>query len=263
MPTLEVRGVELAWSERGSGSAVLFVHETAATEAEWEPVADAVSSRARAILYDRRGWGESGVPEEYRRTTIEEQSEDAAALLESLDARPAVVCGAGVGAVVALDLMLRRPDFVAGAVLVEPPVLQLLPVATEAMSDDRRRLETAAAQGENVVGVYLSGALPALGPGIARLPEALVEAAREHPRSVLAELGMAASWRMQLRRLATAERPSEIVTSGSTPPLIRDAAKALAARLALGDAQELDSGSAPAHLGAPDGVAELALSLSS
>src|ERR1700757_4440441 len=110
MPTLEARGVDLAWRERGTGPAVLFVHETAVTGAEWEAVADAVSSRARAILYDRRGWGESGVPEDYGRTTVEEQSEDAAALLESLDARPAVVCGAGVGAVVALDLMLRRPD---------------------------------------------------------------------------------------------------------------------------------------------------------
>ena len=263
MPTLEARGVELAWSERGSGPAVLFVHETATTGAEWEPVADTVAGRARAILYDRRGWGESGAPEDYGRTTAEEQSEDAAALLESLDARPAVVCGAGAGAAVALDLMLRLPESVSGAVLVEPPVFQLLPVATEAMSDDRGRLETAAAAGENVVEVYLSGELPALGPGITRLPESLVEAARERPRSVIAELGMAAAWRMQLQRLAAAERPSAIVTSGSTPPLVRDAAAALAARLARSEAYELDSDTAPAHLGAPDAVAELALAVSS
>lgn len=262
MPTLEARGIELAWSERGGGRSVLLVHESGATGAEWKPVAHALSSRARAITYDRRGWGSSTAPEGYRRTTVEEQSEDAAALLEALDAKPAVVCGAGAGAVVALDLLLRSPELVSGGVLIEPPVLQLLPVATEAMSDDRRRLETAAAAGERVVDVYLSGALPALGPGISRLPEDLREGARRRPGSMIAELGMAAAWRMALPQLAGAERPTAIVTAGSTPPLIREAAVALASRLAGSRTEEVDSGEAPPHLGAPDAVAELALGLS-
>src|SRR4051794_8529442 len=108
MPTLEARGVEIAWSERGEGRAVLLVHETAASAAVWEPVAEAVAARARAISYDRRGWGHSSAPEDYRRTTVEEQSEDAVTLLESTRAAPAVICGAGVGAMVGLDLLLRR-----------------------------------------------------------------------------------------------------------------------------------------------------------
>ena len=88
MPTLEARGVELAWSERGEGAPVLLIHETAATGAVWEPVAAALSGRARAIVYDRRGWGASSAPDDYRRTTVEEQSEDAAALLEIGGGRP-------------------------------------------------------------------------------------------------------------------------------------------------------------------------------
>ena len=70
----------------------------------------ALSEGARAISYDRRGWGGSSAPDGYRRTTVEEQSEDAAALIESAAEAPAVVCGAGLGAVIALDLLLRRPD---------------------------------------------------------------------------------------------------------------------------------------------------------
>jgi pimeloyl-ACP methyl ester carboxylesterase len=261
MPTLADRGVELAWSERGEGLPVLLVHETATSAAVWEPLAERLARDARAIAYDRRGWGGSSAPDSYRRTTVEEQSEDAAALLRSVADGPAVVCGAGLGAVIALDLLIREPEALTGAVLIEPPLLQLLPPATEALSDDRRRLEVAASAGEDVIGLYLSGGLPALGPGITRLPDELTRAGREHPASLVAELGIAAGWRTPLPRLAGAEWPSAIVTSSSTPPLIRAASSALAGRLAGAAAHELDSGETPPHLGAPGEVAAIALEL--
>jgi pimeloyl-ACP methyl ester carboxylesterase len=261
VPTLEARGVEIAWSERGEGTAVLLVHETAAEGSVWEAVAEAVAAEARAISYDRRGWGESSAPQDYRRTTVEEQSEDASALLESAVAAPAVIAGAGVGAMVALDLLLRRPDLVAGTLLVEPPVLQLIPTATEALSQDQRRLEIAAAAGEDVIDLYLSGGLPTLGAEVIRLPEPMIAIARERPASLVAEMGIAAGWRMPLPSLASAERPSAIVTAASTPPLLRDVAVALADRLAHAWATEVDSGEGPPHLGASDEVAALALEL--
>jgi pimeloyl-ACP methyl ester carboxylesterase len=259
MPTLEARGVEIAWNERGQGRPVLLIHETAATGAIWEPVAEALAEQARAIAYDRRGWGDSSAPDDYRRTTVEEQSEDAAALIEAVADGPAVVCGAGIGAIIALDLLLRRTDLISGAVLIEPPLLQLIPVATEALSQDRHRLHTAAANGEDVIELYLSGALPALGPGVGRIPDATAAAARGRPASVVAELGIAAGWRMPLPRLAKAQSPSAIVTSGSTPPLLRDASAALAARLAQASAREVDSGAGSPQLGAAVEVASSAL----
>ena len=211
MPTLEARGVEIMWRERGEGPAILLVHETAANGEVWDAVGEALAPRARAISYDRRGWGASSAPEDYRRTTVEEQSEDAAALLESAKAAPAVVVGAGIGGIVALDLLLRRPDLVAGTLLVEPPVLQLLPMATEALSDDRRRLEVAAGAGEDVIDLYLSGGLQALGGGVSRLPAELIAAARERPASVVAEMGIAtgledAAAAPRLRRAAKHDR---------------------------------------------------------
>jgi pimeloyl-ACP methyl ester carboxylesterase len=262
VPTLSARGVEIAWSERGEGPPVLLVHETAADRTVWDAVGEAVSRGARAIAYDRRGWGESSSPVDYRRTTVEEQSEDAAALIETVVAGPAVVVGAGVGAMVALDLLLRRPDLLLATVLVEPPVLQLLPMATEALSHDRQRLEIAAAGGESVIDLYLSGALPALGAGVSRLPERLAAAARTRPASVIAELGIATGWRAPLTSLAAVECPSAIVTAPSTPALLRDAATALDTHLAGATALELDSGGAPPHLGAAGEVAALALSVS-
>jgi pimeloyl-ACP methyl ester carboxylesterase len=254
--------VQLAWGERGEGPSVLLVHETAATGAVWEPAADELSGQARAILYDRRGWGSSSAPDDYRRSTVEEQSEDAAALLESLDRGPAVICGAGVGAVIALDLMLRRPGLVTGTVLIEPPLLQLLPAATEALSEDRRRLEMAAAEGRPAVELYLSGELPALGAGATRIPDEIAAAARARPGSVVAELGMVAGWRMPLPRLSRAERSAVIVTGPSTPPLLRLASESLDAHLASSSAREVDSGDDAPHLGAAAEVAAIALELS-
>ena len=261
MPTLEARGVELAWSSRGEGQTVLLIHETAATGAVWEPVAEAVAKGARAVTYDRRGWGSSSAPQEYRRTTVEEQSEDAASLIESLDGGPAVVGGAGAGGVIALDLLLRRPELVRAGVLIEPAMLQLLPIATEALSDDRGRLEAAAAEGREIANLYLSGELPAFGPGVTRLPDELTAAARSRPESVIAELGMPATWRMPLPRLAAAERPSAIVTGSSTPVLLREAAEVLSGRLARSTRREVESGAAAPHLGGSKEVAGIVLEL--
>lgn len=265
MPALEARGVELSYGEEGTGAPVLLVHETGTGSRVWGPVISALEDGRLAVAYDRRGWGDSTVPDGYRRTTIEEQSEDAAVLLESLEAGPATVCGAGLGAVIALDLLLRRPELVSGAVLVEPPVLALVPEATGALADDRVALEEAYRDRglDGVIGLYLSGALGALGSDVGRLPTALTGEARERPEIVLAELGAAAGWSMPLVGLASAERPSAIVTSASTPPLLREAATALALRLAGSESREVGTGHGPPHVGAPREVAGLVFEMAS
>lgn len=262
MPTLEARGVELAWSERGQGPPVLLIHETAATGAVWDELAGTLSREFRAIAYDRRGWGDSSEPDDYRRTTVEEQSEDAAALIERTAGGAAIVCGAGLGAVIALDLLLRRNELVSAALLIEPTLLQLTPIATEALSQDRHRIEIAAGNRENVIDVYLSGGLPALGPGVRRTPEAAEAAARARPRSVMAELGIPAAWRMPLPQLSSADRPSVIVTSESTPPLLRSAAESLSARLGESTLQEVSSPHAPPQIGAAAEVAAIVAEVS-
>src|SRR4051812_11814540 len=109
MPTVEGAGVLLHYTERGQGPAVLLVHGLASDARAMAPVADAIAaSGARAIAYDRRGYGESGAPEPYGGPSVEEQAEDAAALLRAIDAAPAVVAGDDFGALVALDLVKRH-----------------------------------------------------------------------------------------------------------------------------------------------------------
>src|SRR5262249_194751 len=159
-------------------------------------LSETLSGEFRAVSYDRRGWGASSEPDEYRRTTVEEQSEDAAALIEEVAGDPAVVCGAGLGAVIALDLLLPRSELLSPAVLLEATPPQPPPMATEALCEDRHRMEIAAGAHENVIDVFLSGGFPALGPGAGRTPEQTAAAARQRPGSVMAELGIPAAWRM-------------------------------------------------------------------
>lgn len=260
MPTLHARGVELSWSDRGSGRPALLIHETGTGAAVWDGVGRELEDAGlRAVAYDRRGWGASTLPQGYARTTVEEQAEDAAAMLAGADAVPAALCGAGLGAIVALELAVRRPALVTGAVLVEPPALGLVPEATERLSEDRVALRDAVNDGglEAATELYLSGALEAVGPGASRLPAGLVEGARRDPTALLAELGAATAWAMPLALIREAERPVLIVTGPSTPALVRAASDALARLLAGSDRRELGGGTGPPHLDEPSGLAGL------
>ena len=106
--TVEAGGVALAYDERGSGPAVVLVHGTATARTVWRELVEALGDGVRAIAYDRRAYGDSGAPEPYGGTTVGEQADDLAELIEGLGAAPAVVCGHELGALAALDLAVRR-----------------------------------------------------------------------------------------------------------------------------------------------------------
>jgi pimeloyl-ACP methyl ester carboxylesterase len=251
-----INGVELSWRERGSGPPLLLLHETAASGAIWNPLIGALGGIARTIALDRRGWGGSGAPNHYGATTVEEQAADAAAVLEAVDAHPAQACGAGLGAVVALELLLRHRDLVRAAVLVEPPLFALLPQATEGIAADREALSAAVQRGgpEAAVDLYLAGGLSHLGPGAERIPEPIAAAARERPLSLFAELGAVPAWSLRSAEMAALEAPSRIVVGPSTPDLLRSAAGQLASRLGASELVEVAGRGLP-HVG---GAAELA-----
>jgi pimeloyl-ACP methyl ester carboxylesterase len=132
---VEAAGVELEVRERGRGAATVLVHGIGGTD--WPE--DALDGRI--IAYDRRGYGGSGAPEPYTRTTVSEHGEDLAWVVRSLGAAPALLAGAGFGALVVLDVLLRHPALARGAVLVDPPVYMFVPEASEALSERRAALE--------------------------------------------------------------------------------------------------------------------------
>ncbi|MGI8462218.1 MAG: alpha/beta fold hydrolase [Solirubrobacterales bacterium] len=267
--SFELRG----WSAGADGApAVLCLHETAASAAVWEPLAAALGERVRVVAFDRRGWGGSGAPEDYRRTTIEEQAGDAEAVAESIGSAPVMVCGAGIGGVVALELALRRAELVAAAILIEPPLLGLVAEATPMISADAEaiRRETAAVgarlgEGSDAreaaalgagaaLDLYLSGELAAIGAGADRIPDAIADRERASPFALFAEVAAISGWTIPLAELPRLGPPATVVLARSTPPFSRRAAEALAVRLPGADLRELAATGLPQL----DGVDELA-----
>jgi len=219
-PTVEGAGVALNVVERGSGASVLLVHGMASDAQALEPVVGALSDQARVIAYDRRGYGASGAPEPYRGTTVEEQAEDAAALLSALDAAPALVCGDGFGALVALDLAKRHRALVSAAVASNPPLFMFVPAATEQLAAQRAELEEAMRKGGPEAGVeaWLGGRVD--GETLAR--------ARAAHRGFFADYAGLASWPVTRRELRALDLPTVVLTGPWSLPHVVAAADALA-----------------------------------
>jgi pimeloyl-ACP methyl ester carboxylesterase len=125
VPEVPAHGVRLYVEERGSGEPILLIHGTASWGGVWQPsTVGALSELGRLVVYDRRGCGRSERPEPYE-TNVAQHAEDAAALLEVLDAIPAVVIGRSYGGETAVELTLRYPDRVRALVLLEAAALGL------------------------------------------------------------------------------------------------------------------------------------------
>jgi pimeloyl-ACP methyl ester carboxylesterase len=224
MPTVEGAGVALHYEEQGAGPPVLLIHGPASDEQALAPVAAAVAEAgARAIAYDRRGYGQSGAPEPYHGTTVEEQAEDAAALLRALDAAPAVVAGDGFGALVALDLAKRHAALVRAVVLSDPALLALVPEATEVLSEQRAEIEEALRAHGPAAGVeaWLGG----------RVEGEALERARAAPRGFFADYAGLATWATSRRELRALTLPAVVLTGPESPSHIVAAADALEALL--------------------------------
>lgn len=121
----------LYYEESGEGVPILLVHPAGATASTWGPAFEELAGIGRVIAYDRRGYARSG-GEPARSMSI--HTADAATLLESLQAAPAVVVGTSAGAGIAIDLAVRRPDLVRTVVAHEFPwrVIRHLPTRSQA-----------------------------------------------------------------------------------------------------------------------------------
>lgn len=219
--TIEGAGVEMACEARGEGPPLLLVHGMAADARAWAPVAQALAGQARTIAYDRRGYGDSGAPEPYEATTVQEQAQDARAVLAALADGPAFAAGVDFGALVVLDLLVRLPGTVRGAVLVEPPLHQFSVGATEGLSRTRAELEQALRDGgpEAAVAVWA--------------PDADARARAAH-RAFFADWSGLASWPVTRGRLRAIAVPVTVLTRPSASAHVREVADALAGLLPAG-----------------------------
>jgi esterase len=153
VPEARVNGIRLYHAERGEGAAIACIHGGGSSALMWADAVEVLARLGRVISYDRRGCTRSERPEPYERTSVAEQADDAAGLLDALAAAPAVVIGRSYRGAVAINLALRYPDRVRALVLLEGDALGLSPAALERTKAIGNRLSAVAAQ-DGVDAVY-------------------------------------------------------------------------------------------------------------
>jgi pimeloyl-ACP methyl ester carboxylesterase len=131
--TVEVNGTQLYYELRGTGPSFLFIPGAEGDAEEYLRVVELLGDEFTIISYDRRGFSRSPRAHSYAGTTVDEQADDAAALLATLGMAPAAVWGNSSGAIISLSLVLRRPEAVRKAMLHEPPLFS-------GMSDPQQNL---------------------------------------------------------------------------------------------------------------------------
>lgn len=118
MPEIDVNGARLHYLDEGAGAeTILFSHGLLFSSAMFSAQIDAFKDRYRCIAYDHRGQGGSAVTANgYDMDTL---TDDAAALIEALDAGPCHFVGLSMGGFVGMRLALRRPELLRSLTLVE------------------------------------------------------------------------------------------------------------------------------------------------
>ncbi len=114
------RGLRLHFEDSGTGVPVLLLHSFPLSGALFHPQVSALSSQARFVIPDLRGFGQSAAGE--GPATMEELAEDALLLLDHLRIPAAVVGGSSMGGYVALALLQQDPGRVRGLVLADTQV---------------------------------------------------------------------------------------------------------------------------------------------
>lgn len=217
MPYASVNDVRLYYEEHGTGDPILCIHGTSSSAMIWGPALRHLVPLGRVTVYDRRGCTRSERPEPYV-TNVAQHAEDAAALLEALDAAPAVVIGRSYGGETALDLALRHPETVRALVLLEAAVLSFDPEAERWANEVGERVMAAAEESIDSVGRTF---LEIVAPGAwASFPEPVRQMITANGPAIVAEFngGMLDADLDALRKI---EVPTLLVAASDSPPPFR------------------------------------------
>ena len=109
--------MNLAYDDRGRGDPVLFIAGRGGAGRTWHlhQVPEFLRGGYRCITFDNRGVGATENADGF---TTETMVADAAALIEKLDVAPVHIVAVSMGAFIAQELMVARPELVRSAVLM-------------------------------------------------------------------------------------------------------------------------------------------------
>jgi pimeloyl-ACP methyl ester carboxylesterase len=137
-------GIRIHVEEQGNGKlALVFLHYWGGSSRTWKYVTAALAKSYRTIATDHRGWGESDAPA--AGYALADLADDVAGVINALSLRRYILVGHSMGGKVAQLLASRRPEGLAGLVLVGsslPTPLQLPPQMREMMLNAYSTRET-------------------------------------------------------------------------------------------------------------------------
>jgi pimeloyl-ACP methyl ester carboxylesterase len=108
---IETNGIRLHVAEQGQGPLVILCHGFPECWYSWRHQLGALAKAGfRAVAPDLRGYGRSDRPEEVEKYTILHDIGDIVGLVDALGAEQAVIAGHDVGATMAWEAALLRPD---------------------------------------------------------------------------------------------------------------------------------------------------------
>ncbi len=131
---VRVNGAEIYHEIRGAGPSVLLIAPAGGDGGVFDSIADLLADEFTVVTYDRRGNSRSPRPAGWEKTTMEEQADDAAWLIRTTKVAPAAVFGTSSSGMIALDLVIRHPGILRGAILHETGLFSVLANPGEVMA---------------------------------------------------------------------------------------------------------------------------------
>lgn len=126
MPAANIDGLTLAYSERGNGPDLVFVHGIPTDLRAWETQLDYFSKSYHAVAYSRRHAQPNSNPGNLLESTIENNARDLEQLLQRTTSPPVNLVGHSYGGFIAAYLASTHPELVKKLVLIEPGISTML-----------------------------------------------------------------------------------------------------------------------------------------
>src|SRR5262249_58145122 len=120
MPIATLREVELYYEDTGEGIPLVWSHEFGGDHRSWEPQVRYFARRYRVVTYNHRGYPPSSAPKEARAYSQDLLVEDLHQLLRHLGLGPVHLAGCSMGANMARDFALKRPELTRSLIMVAP-----------------------------------------------------------------------------------------------------------------------------------------------
>jgi pimeloyl-ACP methyl ester carboxylesterase len=119
---IETNGIRLHVAEQGEGPLAILCHGFPECWYSWRHQLPALAKAGfRAMALDLRGYGRSDHPEEVEKYTVLHYVGDVVGLLDAVGIKQAVIAGHDIGAAVAWQAALLRPDRFRGVIALGPP----------------------------------------------------------------------------------------------------------------------------------------------